>query len=306
MADGILKGKVALVTGSGRGIGRATAIMMASRGASVVVNDAGVGLHDEKTRETPAQEVVELITKQGGIAVANCDSVSDWDGAHRMVETAIDSFGRIDIVVNSAGISRDGMFHEMTPQDFDAVVQVHLFGSMYVSRAAAPEFRKQESGCYVHMTSNSGLFGSIGQVNYAAAKMGIIGLSNSLTLELSKFNVRSNVIALSDSTHMTGSAPVSTDTQAEAAHEARWTATPPESPAILATLLASDLAEGVNGQIIGARGNEVYLFSHPRPLRFLHHKGGWTPEILCRSLSRLEPLFTPVVGSETWMPWDPD
>lgn len=306
MADGMLKGKVALVTGSGRGVGRATAIMMASRGASVVVNDAGVGLHDGKTGETPAQEVVELIRKQGGNAVANHDSASDWDGAHRMVKTVIDSFGRIDIVVNNAAISRDGMFHEMTPEDFDAVVQAHLFGSMYASRAAALEFRKQESGCYVHMTSNSGLFGGIGQVNYAAAKMGIIGLSNSLTLELGKFNVRSNVIALSDSTHMTRSAPVSTDTQRDAAHEARWTATPPESPAILATLLASDLAGGVSGQIIGVRGNEVYLFSHPRPLRFLHHKGGWTPEMLFQSLPKLEPLFTPVMGSETWMPWDPE
>ncbi|MBI3068375.1 MAG: SDR family oxidoreductase, partial [Betaproteobacteria bacterium] len=242
---------------------------------------------------------------KGGEAVANHDSVATMQGGENIIATAINSFGRIDILVNNAGILRDRMIFNMSEEEWDGVIDTHLKGCFTTTRAASPYMRQQKSGRIICISSDSAR-GNSGQVNYAAAKMGIIGLSNSLTLELSKFNVRSNVIALSDSTHMTGSAPVSTDTQAEAAHEARWTATPPESPAILATLLASDLAEGVNGQIIGARGNEVYLFSHLRPLRFLHHKGGWTPEILCRSLSRLEPLFTPVVGSETWMPWDPD
>jgi NAD(P)-dependent dehydrogenase (short-subunit alcohol dehydrogenase family) len=300
----MLQGKVALVTGSGRGIGRAIAIMMASRGASVVVNDVGAGLHGEKTGETPAEEVVEAIEKAGGQAVANYDSVCDWDGAHRMVQQAVDSFGRIDIVVNNAGILRDGMFHKMTAEDFDAVVQVHLFGALYVSRAAAPLFRQQESGCFIHMTSGSGLFGNVGQVNYAAAKMGIIGLSNSLTLELMKFNVRSNVISPAGHTRMTDSVPLNDGNREFRLRRAA--ATPPEAPATLATLLASDHAKGVNGQIIGARGTEVFLYSHPRPVRFLHHKGGWTPEQLLASLPKLEPLFTPVTPARDFMPWTPD
>ena len=306
MAEGMLQGKVALITGSGRGIGRAMAIMMASRGASIVVNDPGRSLDGKTEDGRPADEVVETIKKAGGKAVANYDSVSDWDGAHRMVKQAVDSFGRIDTVVNNAGILRDVMFHKMTPEDFDAVVRVHLFGSIYVSRAATIEFRKQESGCFIHMTSVSGLFGNIGQVNYGAAKTGIVGLSNSLVLALAKYNVRSNCISPSGNTRMTQSVPVRGTEAEKAARAAKMAATPPESPAILATLLASDLCKDVNGQIIGARGSEIQLYNHSRPVRILHHKGGWTPEELAESLPKLAPMFSPVVPAKTWMPWTPD
>jgi NAD(P)-dependent dehydrogenase (short-subunit alcohol dehydrogenase family) len=306
MAEGMLQGKVALITGSGRGIGRSMAILMASRGASVVVNDVGAGLHGETTGETPAQEVVDTIKKAGGNAVANYDSVSDWDGAHRMVKQAVDAFGKIDIVVNNAGILRDVMFHKMTPEEFDAVTKVHLFGSIYVSRAAAPEFRKQESGCYIHMTSVSGLFGNIGQVNYGAAKTGIVGLSNTLAQELAKYNVRSNCISPSGNTRMTQSVPVRGTEEEKKAREKKMAATPPESPGILATFLASDLAKDINGQVIGARGSEIQLYSHSRPVRFLNHKGGWTPELLAESLPKLAPLFSPVVPAKAWASWAPD
>ena len=278
MAEGMLQGKVALITGSGRGIGRSMAILMASRGASVVVNDVGAGLHGETTGETPAQEVVDTIKKAGGNAVANYDSVSDWDGAHRMVKQAVDAFGKIDIVVNNAGILRDVMFHKMTPEEFDAVTKVHLFGSIYVSRAAAPEFRKQESGCYIHMTSVSGLFGNIGQVNYGAAKTGIVGLSNTLAQELAKYNVRSNCISPSGNTRMTQSVPVAA--AMKEAREKRLAGMPPESVASLATMLASDAAKGINGQIFGARGGEVFIYTQPELARTLHREGGWTPEQL--------------------------
>ncbi len=305
MAGGMLEGKVALITGSGRGIGRSMAIMMASRGASIVVNDPGASLDGKSSEGRPADEVVETIKQAGGKAVANYDSVSDWDGAHRMVQQALDSFGRIDTVVNNAGILRDVMFHKMTPEDFDAVIKVHLFGALYVSRAAAPEFRKQESGCYIHMTSVSGLFGNIGQVNYGAAKTGLVGLSNTLVLEMGKYNVRSNCISPSGNTRMTQSVPVRGTEAEKKAREAKMAATPPESPGILATFLASDLAKDVSGQIIGARGSEIYLYNHSRPVRFLHHKGGWTPEQLAENLPKLTPLFSPVVPAKTWMPWTP-
>ena len=306
MAEGMLQGKVALITGSGRGIGRAMAITMASRGASIVINDPGMSLDGRSADGRPADEVVETIKQAGGKAVANYDSVSDWDGAHRMVQQALDSFGRIDIVVNNAGILRDVMFHRMTPEDFDAVVKVHLFGALYVSRAAAPEFRRQESGCYIHMTSGSGLFGNVGQVNYGAAKTGLVGLSNTLVLELSKYNVRSNCTVPQGNTRMIQTLQDKGTEAQRKAREARFAAISPESPGILATDLASDLARDVNGQIIGARGNEIYLCNHSRPVRFLHHKGGWTPELLAENLPKLAPLFSPVKPAGEWLPWTPD
>ncbi len=174
---GMLDGKVAVVTGAGGGIGRATAIALAANGARVVVNDVGATVTGEGQDAGPAQRVVQEIEQANGKgrAVANGGSVASWEDAQRMVKDAIDNFGRIDIVVNNAGILRDRMFHYMSIEEWDAVIKVHLYGAFYVSRAAIPHFRKQESGSFTHITSTSGLIGSVGQVNYGAAKMGIVG-----------------------------------------------------------------------------------------------------------------------------------
>src|SRR3546814_1098384 len=175
----MLEGKVAIVTGAGRGIGRAIALLMAARGARVIVNDVGASVEGEGADTSPADEVVAAIRAEGGEAAVSRDSVVEWTGAQRIVGAALDSFGRIDVVVNNAGILRDRIFHKMGPEDWNAVVGVHLNGSFNVSRAAAEHFRAQGSGCFVHMTSTSGLVGNIGQANYAAAKLGIMGLSRS-------------------------------------------------------------------------------------------------------------------------------
>lgn len=302
MSGDMLKGKVAVVTGSGRGIGRAMAIMMASQGASVVVNDLGASLDGSNTEGTPAQEVVDTIRKAGGKAVVSSESVVGWENGKRIVQTALDAFGRIDIVVNNAGILRDGMFHKMTPENFDAVIKVHLYGMFYVSRAAVDHFRKQESGCYIHFTSTSGIFGNVGQANYGAAKMAMLGFNQSLALELARFNIRSNCIAPGAWTRMTDSVPGRSVEE----KQKRAAVMPPESPATLATVLASDAAKNVSGQVLGARGNEIILYSQTRPIRFLNKKSGWTPETLAEALPKFSPLFIEVASGKTISPWTPD
>jgi NAD(P)-dependent dehydrogenase (short-subunit alcohol dehydrogenase family) len=272
----LLQDKVAVVTGSGRGIGRSIALAMADQGAKVVVNDVGAAVTGEGRDETPAQEVVRTITQQHGAgrAVVNTDSVADWQSAQNIVKTALDNFGRIDVVVNNAGILRDTIFHRMTPEEFDAVVKVHLYGAFYVSRAAIPQFRAQESGAFIHMTSTSGLIGSIGQVNYAAAKLGIAGLSRAIAGDTARYKVRSNCIGPHAFSRMIESIPgLSEDELAK-----RAARTSPDHVARLAVFLACDAAAEITGNIFGARGNELYLYSQPRPIRILMKEDGWTPE----------------------------
>jgi NAD(P)-dependent dehydrogenase (short-subunit alcohol dehydrogenase family) len=272
----LLQDKVAVVTGAGRGIGRAIALAMAAQGAKVVVNDVGAAVSGEGHDESHAQEVVRTITQQHGAerAVVNTDSVAEWDAAQNIVKTAIDNFGRIDIVVNNAGILRDTIFHRMTPEEFDAVIKVHLYGAFYVSRAAIPHFRAQESGAFIHMTSTSGLIGSIGQVNYAAAKLGIAGLSRAIAGDSARYKVRSNCIGPHAFSRMIESIPGLSE--AELAKRAARTS--PDHVAKLAVFLATDEAAEITGNIFGARGNELYLYSQPRPIRILMKEDGWTPE----------------------------
>ncbi|MDP3897830.1 MAG: SDR family oxidoreductase, partial [Mesorhizobium sp.] len=285
----MLEDKVALITGAGRGIGREMALMMARHGAKIVVNDPGVSLEGKDETDGPANEVVRDIKAAGGEAVADYGSVSESASAKAMVNRAVDTFGKIDIVVNNAGILRDVIFHKMTDEDFDSVIKVHLYGSFNVSRAAAEHFRKQESGTFVHMTSTSGLVGNPGQANYSAAKMGIIGLSKSIALDMKRFNVRSNCISPFAWSRMVGSIPNTPDQEERLKGLKMLT---PDKIAPVAVFLASDDAADVNGQIFAVRGNEVFLMSQPRPLRSVHRSEGWTPETLRdHLLPTLRPSF---------------
>ena len=300
---GMLEGKVAVVTGSGRGIGRAIALAMAHNGAKVVVNDVGAAVTGEGRDETPAQEVVREIEAANGqgAAVPNTDSVAEWESAQRIVATAIDRYGRIDIVVNNAGILRDRMFHYMSPEEWDAVMKVHLYGAFYVSRAAVVYFRKQESGAFVHMTSTSGLIGAVGQVNYGAAKLGIAGLSRNIAMDMQRYKIRSNCIGPHAFSRMSETVPG----QSEEQMKARAAKTRPDQVAQLAVFLASDAAAEISGQILGARGNEIYLYNQPRPIRILHRGEGWTPERMAEHLlPAIRGSLTPLERTRDVYNWD--
>jgi len=213
--SGIVEGKVAIVTGAGRGIGRAIAVMMAAEGAKVLVNDVGAALDGSGGDAGPAQQVVDEIKKAGGQAIASTLSIGEPQNADQIVKAALDAFGRVDILVNNAGILRDKIFHRMSWSDWSDVIMVHLHGSFSMSRACAEHFRAQNSGSMIHMTSTSGLIGNFGQANYMAAKMGIVGLSRGIALDMQRFNVRSNAIAPFAWGRMIGSIPTETDAEKE-------------------------------------------------------------------------------------------
>lgn len=300
----LLHGKVALVTGAGRGIGAEAAKLLAARGAKVVVNDPGSATSGEGEDQAPALATVEAIRASGGSAEANFASVTAFDAAEGMVAQAVDSFGRIDIVVNNAGILRDAIFHKMSEDDWDAVINVHLKGSFNVSRAAATRFRAQESGCFVHMTSTSGLIGNVGQANYAAAKLGIAGLSKSLALDLARFNVRSNCIAPFAWSRMIGTIPAADDAQRARIEKLKQMTPDKIAPVVVA--LCSDQAAHVTGQIFGVRSNEIFLLSQSRPLRGLHDGSGWTPEaVIDHAFPALQPDFYPLDRTADIFSWDP-
>ena len=299
-----LEGKVAVVTGAGGGIGREIALALANEGVSIVVNDIGVSLTGEGGSESPAQETSGLITQKGGKAVISNETVSSWDSAQLIIKKAIDSFGKIDIVVNNAGILRDTIFHKMDPSDWENVINVHLNGSFYVSRAAAPYFREQNSGAFVHMTSTSGLIGNFGQANYSAAKLGIAGLSKSIALDMGRYNVRSNCIAPFAWSRMTNSIPSNTDAEKERVERLKQMT--PEKNAPLAVFLASEAAKEVSGQIFSARLNELFIYNQNRPIKSIHSDNGWTAkEIAQRAYPALKGSMTPNDRSGDVFSWDP-
>jgi len=303
-AEGMVAGKVVLVTGAGRGIGAAIARLMAQHGAKVIVNDTGVSVDGNGSDAGPAQQLVEQIRAEGGEAAASTDSVSEWDSAGRIVECALDNFGRIDAVVNNAGIVRDGFFHKMTPESFDAVVKVMLYGTFNVSRHAATYFRKQNSGSYVHITSTAGLIGSRGQVNYGAAKLGMVAMSKQIALDMEPFGVRSNCIGPFAQSRMTETVP-DKDEETRRRNQLRKSILP-EHNAPLAVFLVSDSAKDVNGQVFVTRKNEILLMSQSRPLRSVARPDGWTPE-LCRSqlLPSMRGALYPLDRTPTVFTWDP-
>jgi len=304
MADKLLEGKVCVVTGGGRGIGRDIALAMAAHGAAVVVNDLGSDEAGVGASGSPAQEVVQEIAAAGGRALASGESVAGWESARRIVEAAVQNFGRIDCVVNNAGILRDAIFHKMTEAEFDAVIAVHLKGSFCVARAAAEHFRAQGSGSFIHMTSNSGLIGNVGQANYAAAKMGIVGLSKSIALDMKRFGVRSNCISPTAWSRLTGTVPSETEDQKR--RLARVMQMKPAKIAPVAVYLAADASKEVTGQIFAVRHNEIFLMSQNRPVRSVHRAEGWTPESVAQhAMPALKPSFVPLDRSADVFCWDP-
>lgn len=300
----MMQDKVVVVTGAGGGIGRDIALAMAAQGAKVVVNDIGTSTTGEGQDAGPAQRVVEEIKAAGGHAVANTDSVSEAASAARIIQCAVDSFGRIDGVVNNAGILRDRFFHKMGLDEWDAVIKVHLYGSYHMSRAAANHFKEQESGAFVHMTSTSGLIGNLGQANYSAAKLGLVALSKSIALDMQKFNVRSNCIAPFAWSRMVGSIP--TDTPEQQARVAKIQQMTPNKIAPLAVYLLSDAAREVNAQVFTVRNNEIFVMSQPRPLRSVQRGEGWTPEFIAEhGMPALKAAFVPMDRSADVFCWDP-
>ena len=302
---GQLDGKVVLVTGAARGIGRDCALQAAQEGAKVVVNDLGGSVKgdDDLGDAGPAQQVVDEIRAAGGEAAADSGSVTDRAGAKAMVEMALDTFGGLHAVINPAGILRDKMFHKMDDADWDAVIDVHLNGHYNIARAAINHFRDQEDGNFVMFTSTSGLIGNIGQANYAAAKMGVAGLSRIIAMEGAQKNVRSNVIAPFAWTRMIATIPVK-DEASQKRVEMFQQKMRADQVATAAVGLAA--SKDVSGQIFAVRGNEVFLMSQPRPIRGLGRLEGWTPDSLVEEgFPALSGDFVDLGATGSVFTWDP-
>ena len=270
----------------------------------MVVNDLGGDVGGAGADATPAQETVRMIEDAGGEAVVNGESVADYEAAGSMVRQAVETFGRIDGVVNVAGILRDAIFHKMTEADWDAVISVHLKGSFNVARNAADRFRAQESGAMVHFTSTSGLIGNFGQANYAAAKLGIVGLSKSIALDMQRFNVRSNCMSPFAWTRMIETIPANTPQERERIEKLKLLQ--PGHIAPMVVYLLSDLASGVTGQIFATRRNEQFVFNQHRPARSVHRSEGWTPAAIHEhAMPALTAAFSPLDRDGDVFYWDP-
>ena len=303
---GVLEGKVVLVTGAAGGIGKECALLAAREGAKVVVNDLGGSVGGGDAGDAgPAQQTANEINAAGGEAVANSDSVTSMAAVRGMVEQAKDTFGGLHAIINPAGILRDKMFHKMDDEDWDKVIEVHLRGAYNVSRASVELFRDQQEGSYVHFTSTSGLIGNIGQANYAAAKLGVMGLSRILAMEGALKNVRSNIIAPFAWTRMIATIPVKDEASAQRVDRMK-NAMRADQVAQLAVALASPEASAVSGQIFAVRGNEVILFDQPRPVRNMANLSGWTPRsLLDIALPAMRNSFFDAGASASVFPYDP-
>lgn len=303
---GMLDGRVAICTGSGRGVGAEVAKMMAAHGASVVVNDPGVSGGGEGGDQAPAEQIVQEITAAGGKAVANFGSVASYEDCLAMVGQARDAFGGLHAVFNPAGILRDRMFHKMSPDDWQAVMDVHLTGHFNVCRAGINLFREQGYGRIVMCGSTSGLLGNVGQANYGAAKLGIVALARIVAMENKSKGITANVICPSADTRMTRSVPTPKDPNAAAAREERLRRSPADAIAPLCVYLASEASGHVTGQVFHQRGGELSLYALPRPIRTVHRHGGWTPELIAEhAMPNLEVQFSPIEDARNHHPGIP-
>jgi len=287
---GMLDGRVAVITGSGRGIGREFALSMAGEGAKVVVNDVGVSLDGRGTDEDPAANVCKEIEALGGEAVPSYDSVTEFDAAERIIGTAVDTFGKIDILVNNAGIVRDRTLVKMSEEDFDAVIGVHLKGSFNCARHAAPLMKDQGYGRIINISSSAGLRGNFGQTNYGAAKAARMGLTFVWSMELGRYGVTVNAVAPAGGTRMTASLYE---------RSGRTEVPPEQDPALnapLVTFLASERAGHVNGQILGRTDYAYTLFQHPKQVAWMWRDGGWTPELVAEYFDQMRGQHLQHVG----------
>ena len=285
-----LKGKVAVVTGAGRGIGRGVALALAAEGAKVVVNDLGVERDGSGAAQGPSDEVVAEIKAKGGEAVANYDSVTTVEGGENIIKTAVDNFGRIDILVNNAGILRDRMVFNMAPEEWDAVLKVHLYGCFNCTKPAALLMRQQRNGRIINMSSSSGLLGNAGQANYGAAKAGIAGFTRVCARDLGRYGVTVNCVAPSAATRMTVSPEMEEALKARIARgeltEEQAAARRPPDPednAPIVVYLATDAAANINGAVFHSRGGALDLCYHPLPAeKTIYKEGRWTVDELER------------------------
>ncbi|MBI1186598.1 MAG: SDR family NAD(P)-dependent oxidoreductase [Alphaproteobacteria bacterium] len=303
---GVLDGKVVIVTGGGNGIGKECALLAGREGASVVVNDLGGGVAGgDEGSAGPAESVAAEIRAAGGKAISNSDSVTDYDAVVAMMEQAKKEFGGLHGVMNPAGILRDKMFHKMDAADWSQVIDVHLNGAFNVCRASIEHFREQQSGSYVLFTSTSGLIGNIGQANYAAAKLGVMGLSRIIAMEGVQKNVRSNIIAPFAWTRMIATIPIKDEASAQRVERMK-NAMRADQVAQLAVALCADKAKDTTGQIFAVRGNEVFLFNQPRPIRALGRVDGWTPStLLDQALPALKANYLDAGATASVFPYDP-
>ena len=273
-----LKGKVAIVTGAGRGIGKGEALALASEGAKVVVNDLGGAGDGTGALSSVADEVVAEIKKMGGEAVANYESVITMQGGENIVKTAVDAFGRLDILVNNAGILRDRMVYNMTEEEWDVVMKVHLYGHFFVTKPACNLFREQRSGRIINTSSRSGLGTSFGQANYSAAKEGIVGLTRQVARDMGRYGVTCNAIRPTAGTRLTLNDELKKEWEKAGRSEviARVEQTKPEDIAPLVVWLASDDSANVNGRTFYVETGKVSLYSEPVEEKVIVKVGGWT------------------------------
>ena len=290
---GLLDDKVAIVTGSGGGIGRGIALAMAAEGAKVVVNDYGAKVDGTEQAAGPADDVVEEIKKAGGTAVANYDTVATVEGGENIIKTAMDNFGRLDILVNCAGILRDRMFFNMTEEEWDAVIATHLKGHFCCSKPASVIFRQQRSGCIINFSSTSGVVGNAGQANYGAAKDGIAGFTRVLARDLGRYGITVNAIVPGAATRMTATVPAARPGRPAAAPAAappaapRPAPNPPEAVAPFVVWLATDAAKDINGYLFGVAGGTISLYSHPEAIKRIQKMGIWTQDELRATMRTL-------------------
>jgi len=291
---GMLDNRVAVITGAGRGIGSEIAKLYAAEGAKVVVNDLGGSVDGSGAASAPADEVVAFINDTGGQAVANYSSVSDYDAAESIIQQALDAFGDIDILVNTAGILRDRMVFNMTEAEWDAVLAVHLKGTFNTTKYASIHWRAQRKGHYrlINFSSVSGIFGAPGQPNYAAAKMGVVGFTYSCANALTRYGATANAISPGASTRMTDTVPEERRSAGSVSSDEVSDVRSPANVAVPLVYMASEQSDWLNGQIIGASGYDLQLFNKPAVIRQLRGTERWTVE---GAAEQFEQIFKPAV-----------